>query len=40
MKESSMLIVAPKQLRIWQSKGVDDVSIPVQFNEKQRITAI
>lgn len=38
--DETAIFVSPKQLRIWHSKGVDDVSIPVQFNEKQRITAV
>lgn len=38
--DETAIFVAPKQLKVWHSKGVDDVSLPVSFNEKQRITAV
>lgn len=38
--DETAIFVSPKQLKIWHSKGVDDVSLPVTFNEKQRMTAV
>ena len=38
--DETAIFVAPKQLKIWHSKGVDDVSLPVKCNDKQRITAV
>ena len=38
--DETAIFIAPKQLKIWHSKGVDDVSLPVKFNDKQRITVV
>lgn len=38
--EETAIFDSPKQLTIWHSKGVDDVSLPVAFNEKQKMTAV
>lgn len=38
--DETALFVAPKNLKIWHSRGQDDVTIPVKFGEKQRITAV
>ena len=32
------IFIAPKNLKIWHSKGIDDVIIPVKYNDKERIT--
>ena len=32
--------LVPKNLKVWHSRGMDDVSIPVKFQDKQRITAV
>lgn len=38
--DETALFIAPKNLKIWHSRGFDDVTIPVKFNEKQRVTAV
>lgn len=38
--DETAIFIAPKNLKIWHSKGKDDVIIPVKFNEKDRITAV
>lgn len=38
--DETAIFIAPKNLKIWHSKGKDDVINPVKFNEKDRITAV
>ena len=38
--DETAIFLAPKNLKIWYCKGQDDVSVPVGFNEKQRVTAL
>lgn len=38
--EETAIFLVPKNLKIWHSRGMDDVPIPVKFQEKQRITSL
>lgn len=38
--DETAIFLGPKNIKIWHSKGQDDVSVPVGFNEKNRITAL
>lgn len=38
--DETAVFLAPKDLKIWHSRGMDDVTIPVRFNDKERITAV
>ena len=38
--DETAIFIAPKNLKIWHSKGKDDVIIPVKYNDKERITCV
>lgn len=38
--DETAVFISPKNLKIWHSKGKDDVIVPVKFNDKERITAV
>lgn len=38
--DETAVFLAPKNIKIWHSKGQDDVSVPVGFNVKERVTAL
>ena len=37
--DETAIFMAPKNLKIWHSRGRDDVIVPVKYNDKERITA-
>ena len=38
--DATEIFVAGKNVKIWLRSGQNDVTIPVKFSEKQRITAV
>lgn len=38
--DETAIFLTPKNIKIWHSKGQDDVSVPVGFNAKERVTAL
>lgn len=38
--DETAVFLSPKDLKIWYSCGMDDVTIPIRFNDKERITAV